>query len=249
MVRFGCKPRLLPILLLGPPGYYIYTESQRLTSTYPALPPHLTTTRTFHFLAVPSEKKSQYVHAGYADVFIARVPRSALPISSRSAKGGEKGGDGDGESLNEKWAKVFLVEDPPSTVQPLTMSWHNPPSLIRFFEKIASWGYPFRLMSGGRHTLEVMMDDRSGGGGEGEGEWVLSFGCAHDYERVNPVDGKEDGKVVPEWVGWTHKTWARWLLDGAVKELMRRSELVSDRPLGPKVGNDEGGRKLEEKKG
>ncbi|KDQ55187.1 hypothetical protein JAAARDRAFT_103613, partial [Jaapia argillacea MUCL 33604] len=256
------------ILLLGPPGYYIYTESQRLTSTYPALPPHLTTTRTFHFLAVPSEKKSQYVHAGYADVFIARVPRSVLPISSRSAKGGEKGGDG--ESLNEKWAKVFLgssrmkfegrlfglltkftthpgdtgslgfapaqpllhsfltVEDPPSAVQPSTMSWHNPPSLIRFFEKIASWGYPFRLMSGGRHTLEVMMDDKGGGGEEG-GEWVLSFGCAHDYERVNPVDGKEDGKVVPEWVGWAHKTWARWLLDGAVKELMRRSELVGDR--------------------
>ncbi|KDQ49736.1 hypothetical protein JAAARDRAFT_82098 [Jaapia argillacea MUCL 33604] len=277
MVRFGCKPRLLPILLLGPPGYYIYTESQRLASTYPALPPHLTNTRTFHFLAVPNDQKSQYsaevcsshpisggegvVEREMGQAFLGFIshetPRSIIrPPHKFTTQPGDTGSLGFAPS-QPLLHSTLKVTDPPSTLQPLTMIWQNPPSLIRFFEKVASWGYPFRLMSGGRHTLEVMMDDRSGGGGgEGEGEWVLSFGCAHDYERINPVDGKEDGKVVPEWVGWAHKTWARWLLDGVVKELMKRREFGFEggRPLEPKavsVADDHtgGGRKLDERRG
>lgn len=84
----------------------------------------------------------------------------------------------------------------PSSESPGVYCWTMATEPVSFFEKIAAWGYPFRLMSGGRHTLQVLpvkvkLQDGT--------ELVkVTFGCVADYERRNRVTGQEEGKVIPK---------------------------------------------------
>ncbi|EHA23528.1 hypothetical protein ASPNIDRAFT_173674, partial [Aspergillus niger ATCC 1015] len=95
----------------------------------------------------------------------------------------------------------------------LLVSWHMPDEPRLFFEKIARWGYPWRLMSGGRHEInisEVYMY-------QGEEVVDVRFASAHDYEVVGDEEQKQ--KIVPAWVGRLHRGYARALVDWAVRDL------------------------------
>ncbi|PYI02339.1 hypothetical protein BO78DRAFT_400630 [Aspergillus sclerotiicarbonarius CBS 121057] len=95
----------------------------------------------------------------------------------------------------------------------LLLSWRIPPSPIQLFEKISKWGYPFRLMSGGRH--EISISDVYTHAGE---EVVdVRFASAHDYEFWGVEGGEaKDQKMVPRWVGRVHRGYARFLVDWVV---------------------------------
>lgn len=86
---------------------------------------------------------------------------------------------------------------------------------MRVFEKLAAWGCPFRFMSRGKHSFAVEGDST-------EPDFVpVSFACVHFYERWNRENGEEDGKEIPEWMQWwSHKVYARWLLDGTVRRAL-----------------------------
>lgn len=96
----------------------------------------------------------------------------------------------------------------PSPGVPLMVDWHMPTHITAFFERIASWGYPWRMMDGGRHEWVV----------KDAGETVeVCFAAAHDY-KVVAEEGSE-GKVIPHWVQRLHRAYARFLLDQAVKQI------------------------------
>ncbi|KAL2794337.1 hypothetical protein BJX66DRAFT_304124 [Aspergillus keveii] len=119
---------------------------------------------------------------------------------------------------------VFIVERPPSLDSPhgLLGSWKMADEPREFFEKIALWGYPWRLMSGGRHELSVS-EPYEVPGLEGEGPFVdVRFASAHDYEIVPEEGGLEKQKTIPEWSARLHRGYAMLILDVAVRELMRK---------------------------
>ncbi|GAA5822379.1 hypothetical protein JCM11251_006321 [Rhodosporidiobolus azoricus] len=132
-----------------------------------------------------------------------------------------------------------------------TIKWSiNPPDAVRFFERMAAWGYPCRLMDGGRHVFEVevfppwtdspsssssdstptsssaaaaILAARGGGDAEADSMLELRFGCAHDYTLFSPREGeKDDGGKIPAWSSWLHFMYARMLLDGAVERMKKR---------------------------
>ncbi|GAA6030298.1 hypothetical protein JCM8097_009035 [Rhodosporidiobolus ruineniae] len=126
----------------------------------------------------------------------------------------------------------------------ITVEWESPPGAVRFFERLARLGYPFRLMSGGRHTLEVKplfspfppanattRPDHNQPSRRSPDKLVeVRFGCAHDYARTGGADGADgaddDGKKIPAWVSWAHQMYARWLLDKAVSVMESYNHLV-----------------------
>lgn len=100
----------------------------------------------------------------------------------------------------------------------LLVKWAMPDGPREFFERIAQWGYPWRLMSGGRHELSVSEPFDV----EGDGRMVeVRFSSAHDYEVVE--DEGEAQKILPAWTMRLHRGYARLILDRAVKE-MEQSE-------------------------
>ncbi|TFK51250.1 hypothetical protein OE88DRAFT_1523601 [Heliocybe sulcata] len=238
-------PRLIrnaSLLLLGGYSAYIYAESRRLTKAYPSRP----ATGAYYTPALlKTYVPTRHYPSSCTDIFVARVPRRALvsaahslglndltslnatwartfleaPVITFEAKmlgvskdSGDTGASGfhkDQALLNG----AFLVEQPPSRTDPLVVSWRMPESPVRFFEKLAAIGYPWRLMSGGRHSIGVVEVPDSE-------EVEVIFGCAHEYERFNRVNGKEDEKVIPAWVGWCHRLYGRRVLDDAVRQLL-----------------------------
>lgn len=71
------------------------------------------------------------------------------------------------------------------------------PNIVLFFEKLARWGYPFRLMSGGYHELYI----------EPYGQYYrVYYASAHEYRNL------DDGKVIPKWTQHCHRTYARLIL-------------------------------------
>ncbi|KAJ0412949.1 hypothetical protein BJY00DRAFT_102852 [Aspergillus carlsbadensis] len=119
---------------------------------------------------------------------------------------------------------VFIVERAPSPVSPygLLGSWKMSDEPREFFEKIARWGYPWRLMSGGRHELSVS-EAYEVPGLEGEGPFIdVRFASAHDYEVVPEEGDLAQQKTIPEWSAKLHRGYARLILDVAVRELMRK---------------------------
>ncbi|CAG8241250.1 unnamed protein product [Penicillium salamii] len=82
-----------------------------------------------------------------------------------------------------------------------------------FFERIAQWGYPWRLMSCVRHEMSVSEP------WEENGEKVVEvrFASAHDYEIVE--DDGEQQKIIPAWVLRLHRGLARYVLDSTVEEV------------------------------
>ncbi|KAF8918321.1 hypothetical protein CPB85DRAFT_1249583 [Mucidula mucida] len=76
---------------------------------------------------------------------------------------------------------VMEVIVPPSMTEPLMARWKMPPAPVKLFETLAKYGYPWRLMDGGRHDFPVVED----------GDQVLvGFSAAHDYAVLD-----NDGKV------------------------------------------------------
>jgi hypothetical protein len=89
-----------------------------------------------------------------------------------------------------------------------------------FFEKIARWGYPWRLMSGVRHEMSVSEPFQRNAGMFVE----VRFASAHDYEVVDAEGEREKQKIIPAWVLRLHRGYARFILDSAVRELQREVE-------------------------
>ncbi|KAJ5710953.1 hypothetical protein N7488_005109 [Penicillium malachiteum] len=88
-----------------------------------------------------------------------------------------------------------------------------------FFERISRWGYPWRLMSGGRHEISVSEPYRV----DGESELFVDvrFSAAHDYEAVPEEGVLMNQKILPEWTNRLHRGYARLILDLAARELQR----------------------------
>ncbi|GFF33412.1 hypothetical protein IFM58399_03532 [Aspergillus lentulus] len=127
---------------------------------------------------------------------------------------------------------VLVVERPPSEDDRdgLLVSWRMSDEPRRFFENIARWGYPWRLMSGGRHELSVSEPFDGVKDDESQGPFVeVRFASAHDYEIVPEEGDLQHQKTIPGWTGRLHRGYARLLLDCAVRELKRDYEKTESR--------------------
>ncbi|KAL5044568.1 hypothetical protein BDW71DRAFT_98239 [Aspergillus fruticulosus] len=103
----------------------------------------------------------------------------------------------------------------------LLVSWEMPDEPRLFFEKMARWGYPWRLMSGGRHEMSVSEPFSI----NGLGKMVeVRFSAAHDYEVVDGEGGLQQQKVLPAWAIRLHRGYARLILDMAAREVERGVE-------------------------
>ena len=120
---------------------------------------------------------------------------------------------------------AMTVIRPPVGDEPLLVKWGIPDEPRRFFEMIARWGYPWRLMTGGRHEMSVEGPFDGEGDEEGLGPFVeVRFASAHTYEIVPEEGGILHQKTIPNWVGRLHRGYARFVLDTAVTELMEGLE-------------------------
>lgn len=117
-----------------------------------------------------------------------------------------------GQSL---MAGMMNVLRTPAKGVPLLIRWDVHPHVVSLFERLASWGYPWRLMKGGRHEWSVGQAGRLPG--ENEDFVEVRFAAAHDY-RI--VEGETwEGKIIPRWVVRAHRAYARLLLDEAAREI------------------------------
>ncbi|KAG9782031.1 hypothetical protein ABEF93_005583 [Exophiala dermatitidis] len=128
----------------------------------------------------------------------------------------EANADAEGSLLLQRPSKTSTSTSTSSSnnrVKAVLFCWSMPDDPRLFFEKLAAWGYPWRLMSGGRHELNVELLD-----GNGEEPMVeVRFAAAHDYQIV-PSEGDRQ-KIIPGWVMRLHKGFGRFVLDQVVKEL------------------------------
>ncbi|KAJ5816321.1 hypothetical protein N7447_008554 [Penicillium robsamsonii] len=100
----------------------------------------------------------------------------------------------------------------------LLVSSELPDGPREFFEKIARWGYPWRLMSSLRHEMSVSEPFQM----NGQGMFVeVRFSSAHDYEVVDAEGEMGKQKTVPDWVLRLHRGFAMFVLDSVVRELQR----------------------------
>lgn len=96
----------------------------------------------------------------------------------------------------------------------LLVSWESGGGSRGFFETAARWGYPWRMMSGGRHEMSVSEPFEV----EGVGKMVeVRFATAHDYEVIASEGDKQ--KILPSWSLRLHRGFARLVLDRAVAEI------------------------------
>ncbi|KAJ5335105.1 hypothetical protein N7452_007508 [Penicillium brevicompactum] len=86
-----------------------------------------------------------------------------------------------------------------------------------FFETIAAWGYPWRLMTCVRHEMSVSRVFEV----EGEKFVQVRFASAHDYEVFDVEGGLGQQKVLPGWSMRLHRGFARYVLDSTVEEVER----------------------------
>ncbi|KAL4924541.1 uncharacterized protein BDV17DRAFT_208609 [Aspergillus undulatus] len=130
---------------------------------------------------------------------------------------------------------VLTVERPPSTENPygLLVSWKMADGPRLFFERIARWGYPWRLMSGGRHEFSVS-DPYLVPGEEDRGHAIdVRFASAHDYEIVPEEGDLEKQKTIPNWSARLHRGYAMFILDQSVRDLLfAGSIIIGDRRSG-----------------
>ncbi|RAK74029.1 uncharacterized protein BO72DRAFT_530557 [Aspergillus fijiensis CBS 313.89] len=169
---------------------------------------------------------------GLSAAGFAAVPSETVPDTVIDTDTAPKDPESQGWQKRKLINGGFIVERDPESPGGLLASWRIPDEAREFFERLARWGYPCRLMSGGRHEWGVsevyFCKSEDGGGGEGEGEgegegkageWVVDvrFGSAHDYEIVEAEGAAQ--KVVPRWVGRLHRGFARVLVEDAVRRL------------------------------
>lgn len=111
---------------------------------------------------------------------------------------------------------------PLSSTAPLLVSWSMPVHVVAFFRTAAiDWGYPWRMMSGGRHELSVGEPGR-------DGLVEVRFGSAHDYERIK--DEGNSQKTIPEWTARLHRAYAMWLLDERIEALKKAAPDAEPQP-------------------
>ncbi|KAE8148093.1 hypothetical protein BDV25DRAFT_142099 [Aspergillus avenaceus] len=104
---------------------------------------------------------------------------------------------------------VMEVVAEPTVNQPLVTSWVIPDGARVFFERLARWGYPWRLMSGGRHEMSVSEPFEGEGDDVPFGPFVeVRFASAHAYEVVSDEGDLLDQKVIPGWTGRLHRGFA-----------------------------------------
>lgn len=130
----------------------------------------------------------------------------------------------------ERWAKkekpkflldILTIERSPSMTSPhgLLVSWKWPDGLRLFSEKAARWGYPWRLMSGGRYEFSASVPFLVPGR-EHEGMVVeVRLAWAHDYEVVPGEGDLASQKTIPKLVSRLHGAYARLILAQAVERL------------------------------
>jgi len=106
----------------------------------------------------------------------------------------------------------------------LLVSMELPHGPREFFEKIARWGYPWRLMTCVRHEMSVSEPFDI----EGRKFVDVRFATAHDYEVVDAEGGLDQQKIIPDWVSRLHRGYARYVLDSTVKEVKRDLERAHD---------------------
>lgn len=239
--RFFSRRVLLGAAVITlPPTAFTYHTITRLEAKYPPRRPETFSTEA---LRTPSNPATQ--HTPYIDIYSTRVPVAGLrPGSpqgdaapsieeawariffesrtlraegqlvafSRSPGACGEHGFRQGEKLLHG---LFEVRRAPAPGVPLLVSWKMPDEPVAFFTRIAAWGYPWRLMSGGRHELPV-------GEVDAEGMVEVGFSAAHDYEVV-PEEGHAQ-KTIPEWTKRLHRAYAMWLLDERVEEVRRRAQ-------------------------
>lgn len=87
---------------------------------------------------------------------------------------------------------------PSSEIVTFQWSWRHP-DLVRFFEKLSDFGYPFRLMNGGIQQLQVRPI-------KGSNMYEVLYSNGHIYNDLR------DGKIVPKWTLHLHRTYARIIL-------------------------------------
>lgn len=121
---------------------------------------------------------------------------------------------------------VSSGQDPDSNGLLVSWTMADPPRL--FFEKIARLGYPWRLMSGGRHEMSVSEQFEVEDKDSSHDKLVeVRFASSHDYEIVEAEGGLEQQKLLPAWSIRMHRGYARLILDRAVREL--ESELNDEK--------------------
>lgn len=77
-------------------------------------------------------------------------------------------------------------------------NWKDP-KLVEFFNKLAYYGYPYRLQSGGYHELYIERTKK-------RDIYNIFFACAHEYEDLH------DSKILPGLFLHLHSTYAKALL-------------------------------------
>lgn len=133
--------------------------------------------------------------------------------------GGFKDGSGDtGKMGLEKGQELLngvfnVCETPAEESQQVVVQWRMPEHVVDFFDKAANLFWPWRLMSGGKHTFEATKIN--------DEECEVRFGCGHSYLQ------HDDGKEIPEWSQELHLLYARWLFDEGVRQLKRDARLRS----------------------
>ncbi|RDW78867.1 uncharacterized protein DSM5745_05719 [Aspergillus mulundensis] len=111
---------------------------------------------------------------------------------------------------------LTVQREPRENGNGLLVSWSMPDAPRLFFERIAAWGYPWRLMSGGRHEMSVSEPFRVQGGGE---MVEVRFSAAHDYEVVLVEGALDEQKILPAWAVRLHRGYARLILHLAAREV------------------------------
>ncbi|KAL1743436.1 hypothetical protein HDZ31DRAFT_83421 [Schizophyllum fasciatum] len=221
-------------------GLYAYKETLRLERAYPATPPPPSSplsTPSASGTDWYAPHRPVYSPQGEATAFFARVPSALLPREPRAAARAwadaclrsrlmrwegdvvsRAAGKGDSAGPAPRWEAgeqvvggALTVVHPPDERGHALYKWRMAPEPVAFFERIARWGYPWRLMEGGRHETSVQRTE--------DPETVLvGFSAGHDYH----VNGG-DGKVIPQWVERAHRAYGRLVLEEGVKELYRRA--------------------------
>ncbi|KAK8242987.1 hypothetical protein IWZ00DRAFT_349256 [Phyllosticta capitalensis] len=229
----------LPPLVAGWGAMRMVQYFQQLEQKYP--PIMADDTNSTLALKTPFFWNHQYhFHTPHVDVFAAKVPARALReasdgrddgsleylwaktfhsspllrVESRLFGWGSPGDCGEnglprGRAL---FNGLFIVVRSPEPGSPILMRWDMPAGVVAFFRSAARLGYPWRIMSGGRHECSV-------GDVDAEGMVEVRFSCAADYEWL-PEEGA-DQKTIPRWGSRLHRIYARWLLDERVRELSK----------------------------
>jgi hypothetical protein len=99
--------------------------------------------------------------------------------------------------------KITSIKSNNSSLSTLIAWKWGPPGITSFFETIAGYGYPWRLMNGGVHELLIIS--------KGSDEYDIYFASAHEYKDLR------DGKLIPRWVQALHRDYGRLVLELSTK--------------------------------